>query len=130
MKDLRFNHFFNSSLLFYSWNQLKSSSFFGYHLSYKNKFPSFSDSWFQKTAFLIKKGSFVYNKRNTLRFAKYKQKNYFISILGQMIIELAFINIITHFKEKSLNFNLNKCLRWLKGSLLIFFYCYNCIKAC
>lgn len=120
MKDLVFYNLFKASLLFYSWNQLKSEAFFGSYLSF-NSFSPFSSFWFKKTAYLIREGKFVYKMRSKLSFFKYKNKKTLINALNQLVIELSFIYVIKHIKKNSVSFGLTKCLRYFRGKILLNF---------
>lgn len=120
MKDLMFNKLFNSSLLFYSWNQLKNSDLLYSRLDSTNKFYPFSNSWFKKTAVLIKNGHYVYTKIGKVHFFKYKRKSSLLVILAQAIIELSFVNLISYSKKSNLKFDLTLCVRGLKDNLTCF----------
>lgn len=115
MKDLAFYNLFKSSLLLYSWNQLKNPNFFGlYTFPFFNLSP-LSFFWFEKTAYLIRKGKFVYRKKHIHNISRYKnKKNLFIS-LSQLVIELSFVNIIERIGNKEIAFDSMECLRYLKG---------------
>lgn len=119
MKEVVFYRLFNSNLLFYSWNQLKVNSYLFSYFSKDQKFPSFSYLWFKKTALMIKKGTYNYNRKNKKSIIKYKQKRHSINILAQMIIELSFVNIMIYCKRRFFDFDLAQCLRCLKGTMYI-----------
>lgn len=122
MEDSIFYRLFNTSLLFYSWNQLKSSNYLRSYLRYSGKFPSLSTLWFKKAAFLIKHGRYVYTKVNKLHFLKSRRKSELIIILTQVVIELAFVNLIMYCKRKTLVFDLTLCVRDFMGKLIIFLH--------
>lgn len=120
MKDLMFNRLFNSSLLFYSWSQLKNSDLLYSCLGSVNKFSPFSNSWFKKTAFLIKNGRYVYTRTEKVHFFKYKRKSSLLVILAQAIIELSFVNLISYSNKNKLKFDLTQCVRGFKDNLICF----------
>lgn len=119
MKDLVFYNLFKSSLLFYSWNQIKSPSFFGSYFPV-DFFPPFSSFWFKKTSYLIREGKFVYKKNNKASFLKYKNRKAVVNKLGQFVIELSFINIIEQIRKDYSTFNLTKCLRYLRDKFIFY----------
>lgn len=124
MKDLVFGNLFNSNLLFYSWNQLKSQEFLGCFIP-ANKFPPFSDDWFKKTSYMIRCGKFTYKPKTKLNYFKYKNRKNFLNVLNQFVIELSFINIMERINNNSLDFNLTKCLRYLKVN----YFCYHYLNS-
>lgn len=115
MKDLAFFNLFKSGLLLYSWNQLKNPKLLGSFFSQFSNFSPISMFWFEKTAYLIREGKFVYKKKHKSSLFRYKNKKNLVISLSQFVIELSFVNIIEKINGNNLVFDLTECLRYLKS---------------
>ena len=120
MEDLAFFSLFKSDLLLYSWNQLKTSNFLGNYGSVERSFTPFSNFWFEKTAFLIRKGKFIYKSNKNLKYFKYKNKGSLFITLTQYVIQLSFINIIEQILHSRVYSRLTTCLRCSKGKVTFY----------
>jgi hypothetical protein len=95
---LSFNKAFDKNILFFSWYCLKKQNK-SLIFPYKKVLGPITNSWFQKTSFLINSGNYVYKNFNGSVINKYNFKKKTNNIKFK-IIENAFVYILgSYFKN-------------------------------
>jgi len=122
---LNLRRMITGDLLYYSWVDIKfRQKYLFRYFSSKSSEP-LSKSWFYKTAFLLRRG--VYNFQKV--YLNYKQvfnsKRNILGVLKTKILENAFLLILkfVFYKKKTFlqNINLTECLRLCLNNKLIEF---------
>lgn len=107
-KFIKFRDYINEQFLLYTWNNLKID------LRFIKNFEPIGKNWFKKTAFLLRKGLFIYSNFhiNNRNFSNCKKNS--LGLLKYKIIESAILNLI--------QLRLNKCTK-VENTMSIKYVC-------